>query len=320
MSPSGRPRLPRLAPVWRAGGAAPLLVLLAAALWATTGLWAKAAYAHGVGPIGAASARGAAGFALLTLWAAARPRRFAVPARDLPLLVAFGVIGLGVFYAVYLSAIERLSVSVAAALLYTAPAFTVVLAASLLGERFTRRRITALAGALLGVLFVTGALGADARGVGPSGILLGLIAGLAYAAYTLFGRATRGRMDAVRALYWPTGFGVVFLAFLAPPWRVVLDHPAALPSLLGMAVIATVLPNLLFLGALGRLEAGTASILATLEPVMAALYGVVALGESLGTGQIFGVAAIAASAAFLAISRSAPRPPEEAPVARETRS
>jgi DME family drug/metabolite transporter len=306
--------------VLRAGGTAPLLVLFAAALWATTGLWAKAAYAHGVGPVGAASARGATGFALLTLWALARPRRFAVPIRDLPLLVAFGVVGLGVFYAIYLSAIERLSVSVAAALLYTAPAFTVALAAVLLGERITRQRVTALVGALVGVLLVTGALGADARGVERSGIPLGLLAGLAYAAYTLFGRATRARMDAVRALYWPTGFGVVFLTFLAPPWRVFLDHPGAFPALLGMAVVATVLPNLLFLAALGRLEAGTASILATLEPVMAALYGVAALGESLGTGQAFGVAAIAASAAFLAISRSAPRPPADARVARETRS
>ena len=290
-------------------------MLAAAALWATTGLWAKAAYGHGVGPVEAASARGAAAFLILTAWALARPRRFRVPRRDLPLLIGYGVVGLGVFYAVYLAALDRLSVSVAAALLYTAPAFTVALAGFVLGERVTRRRLAALAGALLGVLFVTGALGARAEGIDPVGVGLGLLAGLTYAGYTLFGRAARGRMDAVRALYWPTGFGAAFLALLAPPWQTLLDHPGAVPALLGMAVVATLLPNLCFLIALGRMEAGTAAILATLEPVMAALYGVVLLGEALSAGQGFGIAVIAASAAWLAISRSAPRPVADAPVA-----
>lgn len=303
----------RLAPTWRPGALPPLLVLAAASLWATTGLWAKAAYAHGVGPVDAASVRGAAAFLILTAWALARPRRFRVARRDLPLLIPYGVLGLGVFYAVYLSALDRLSVSVAAALLYTAPAFTVALAGVVLGERVTRRRLAALAGALLGVLFVTGALGARAEGIDPVGVGLGLLAGLTYAGYTLFGRAARGRMDAVRALYWPTGFGAAFLALLAPPWQTVLDHPDAVPALLGMAVVATLLPNLFFLIALGRMEAGPAAILATLEPVMAALYGVVLLGETLGAGQAFGIAVIAASAAWLAISRSAPRPAADAP-------
>ncbi|HSM37685.1 MAG TPA: DMT family transporter [Longimicrobiales bacterium] len=313
------PRAPaasrRLAPAWRPGGLGPLLVLLAASLWATTGLWAKAAYGHGFGPIEAASARGFLAFLCLCLAAAVRPRRFAVAWSDVPLLAGFGVIGLGVFYAIYLACLDRLSVSVAAALLYTAPAFTAALAPFTVGERLGRRGLAALGGALLGVLLVTGALGASGRDVDPLGIGLGLGAGLAYAGYTLFGRASRKRMDALRALFWPTGFGALFLACLAPPWRSLPAHPDAIPALLGLALLATLLPNLLFLLALGRLEAGVAAILATLEPVVAALYGVVLLGEVLGAGQIVGVAAIAASAAWLAISRSAPRPVEEAAAA-----
>jgi DME family drug/metabolite transporter len=321
-APSSRERDPRapaggrpLAPTWRPGWLGPLLVLLSASLWATTGVWAKAAYGHGLGPVEAASARGALAFLCLCLAAAARPRRFAVAWRNVPLLAAFGVIGLGIFYAIYIACLDRLSVSVAAALLYTAPAFTAALAPFTVGERLRRRGLAALAGALLGVLLVTGALGAYGRRVDPLGIALGLGAGLAYAGYTLFGRACRKRMDALRALFWPTGFGALFLACLAPPWRSLPAHPDAIPALLGLAVVATLLPNLFFLLALGRLEAGVAAILATLEPVVAALYGAVLLGEVLGTGQVFGVTLIAASAAWLAISRSAPRPVEEAATA-----
>ncbi len=283
------------------------------------GPWAKAAYARGVTPMEAASARGAVAFLLLSAWALARPRRFAIGRADLPVLTGFGVLGIGVFYAAYLAALERLDVSVAAALLYTAPAFTVALGGVLLGEPFTRRKTAALAGVLGGVVLVTGALGAGAGGAHPTGVLLGLLSGLAYAAYTLFGRAARGRVDAVRALYWPTGIGAAFLALLAPPWRPLLDHPGALPAILGMALAGTVLPNLLFLIALGRLEAGVASILATLEPVAASLYGAVLLGETLGAGRATGIAIIAVSAAALAISRSAPRPAAEAPTARAIR-
>jgi len=315
----GPPRRRRLAPTWRPSGLWPLLVLCSASLWATMGLWAKAAYGLGVGPLEAASARGTVAFLVLSVWALARPRRFAVTRADIPLLAGFGVVGIGVFYAAYLSALDRLSVSVAAALLYTAPAFAVALGAVLLGERVTFHKLTALGGVLAGVLLVTGALGGGAGGVPARGVLLGLLAGLSYAAYTLFGRASRGRMDAVRALYWPTGIGAASLALLAPPWRVLLDHPATLPAILGMAIVATLLPNLLFLIALGRLEAGVASIFATLEPVMATLYGVVALEEALGAGQVVGVAAIAASAAWLALSRSAPRPAAAAPTSSAAR-
>jgi DME family drug/metabolite transporter len=278
-------------------------------------LWAKAAYRQGLGPIEAASARGVLAFLLLFAAACLRPRRVAVALRDVPLLAGFGVIGLGVFYAVYLAALDHLSVSVAAALLYTAPAFTAALAPWVLGETLGRRRLAALAAALAGVVFVTGAPGGATRGIEPLGLLLGLGAGLAYAAYTLFGRASRGRVDALRALFWSTGFGAAFLALLAPPWRSLPAHPEALPALLGMAVVGTLIPNLLFLIALGRLQAGVAATLATLEPVMAALYGVVLLGEVLGADQVFGIAVIAASAAWLAISRAAPRPAAQAPAA-----
>ncbi len=327
MTPRRRPRGRRrahersgaLAPTWRPSGLWPLLVLCSAALWATMGLWAKAAYAHGVGPLEAASARGTAAFLVLSAWAVARPSRFAVGRSDVPVLAGFGVLGIGVFYAAYLSALRHLDVSVAAALLYTAPAFAVALGALLLREPLTRRKATALSGVLAGVLLVTGALGGGVGAVRPLGVGLGLLSGLTYAAYTLFGRASRARMDAVRALYWPTGIGAAFLALLAPPWRPLLDHPGALPAIAGMAVVATVLPNLLFLIALGRLEAGVASIFATLEPVMAALYGVLLLGESLDAEQTLGIAVIATSAGFLAISRAAPRPAAEAPTARETR-
>ncbi|MEJ2679063.1 MAG: DMT family transporter [Gemmatimonadota bacterium] len=61
----------------------------------------------------------------------------------------------------------------------------------------------------------------------------------------------------------------------------------------------TLLASFLFLAALRHLPASTASMLATAEPVVAALLGVAVLGEPLGLDTAAGVALVVGAAIML---------------------
>lgn len=301
----------------RKGGVA--LVLLAASLWGAMGIFARQAYAHGVEPLEAASTRAALAFLGLALVAIARPSRFRIALRDVPFFAAYGAVAIALFYYLYFAALDRVPVAVAAALLYTAPAFAVVLARVFLGESLKAGKVLALLLILTGVVLVTGVIGGSATGVGVGsaaagtaagraalpaiGLGLGLGAGLTYALFTLFGKAALGRFRPMLIVFWATGFGALFLGVLAPPWTAPLDHPDAIPALLGLGLLSTLLANLVYLAGLARLQAGIASMLATIEPVVAALLGAALLGEALGRGQVTGVALIVVSAGALARRR-----------------
>ena len=280
-----------------------VLVLGAAALWATFGLFAKALYARGFTPIELASIRAWIGWLGVAAIAARRPARLRIAPRDLPLFLLYGVIGFAIFEYLYFLAMERTTVAIAVALLYTAPAFVALLSRVLWREAVTGAKLAALGAVLCGVMLVTGAIRSLAAGdarISPAAALIGLGAGFAYALYTIFSKIALRRYDALGALFWSFGFAALFLAVLAPPLAPALRTPAAIPLLLGLGLVPTLLAYFLYLIGLRRLQPTTASMLACAEPVIATLLAGALLGERISAEQVLGMALIVGAAASLA--------------------
>lgn len=283
------------------GGA---MVLGAATLWGTIGIFARALGTLGLTPLELTSVR-AAGTALgLGGWLLLRhPRRLGIHAGAIPYFLAYGIFGLALFFYLYFATLERTSIAVAVALLYTAPAFVVIAARILYREPIDRNRATALALVLAGVFLVTGALRLIATGqatISTAAIALGLGSGLSYGLYTIFGKSALGRFDPYQTVFYPFGFAAIVLALVAPPWRPFIEHPQATTSLILLAVVPTLLPYLLYIAALRHLPSGTASMLASIEPVVATLLGFILLGETMTIDQVAGMAAIVLAALILA--------------------
>ncbi|MBZ0118917.1 MAG: DMT family transporter [Sandaracinaceae bacterium] len=118
-------------------------VLVAAVLWGALGVLGKAAQAEGVAPLEIAFWRALGGGALFALHAVVTRARWP-RGRDLGGTIAFGLVGVSVFYGSYQLAVRAGGASLAAVLLYTAPAFVAVLAWWRFGEpggRISIRRI-----------------------------------------------------------------------------------------------------------------------------------------------------------------------------------
>lgn len=204
------------------------------------------------------------------------------------------IVGLGggamvaLFEIAYQFAIGGAGVAGAAALLYTAPVIVAVLARSILKEALTATRIILAVTVMIGVaLTVTGGsnAGAEAARMGlTAGIAGGLLSALSYALTSLMGRWAAPRYGAVKVLFLEAVGGVLLIWVALAIWG---RAPAAPPSgaawrgLLGLAAGSVILANVLFFGAMKRIEAAPASVAATIEPVVGAILALLLFSQRL---------------------------------------
>ncbi len=289
-----------------------LAVLAAALLWATIGIWSVSLFEAGITPLDVAFWRATIAAVTLAGWAAVRrPDLFRLDgARDLALLTGYAGVAVVLFYPALLLAIEGTSVAVASVLLYTAPIFVALGARAWLGERIGPRRGTSLVVVVCGVWATAlGAVGAEVE-VTLVGVVWGVIAGMAYASYYLFGRRFVPRIGAARTLLWSILLGtpllgLVLVAAGRPP---TLDVPVqAWPALAALAIPSTVLANGVYYWGIRRTEANRAAVVACVEPVMAALLALWIFDQRLVWLGWIGVALVAGGVAYGSIRQREPR-------------
>ena len=218
-----------------------------------------------------------------------------IRAADILLFAAYGAVSVAGFMTVYFTAIALTTVAAAAVLLYTAPAWVVLLARPFFGEPITRMKAGAVALVFTGCVLVAG-LGAAAR-LSPMGALAGLGAGLTYGLYSIFGKVALRHYSPLTTVVYSLGFGALFLlaAAVITTSRGLVPVPAAGAWALAYVIaVPTVGAYLLYIAGLRRVEAGRASVVATVEPVVAALTGSLVLHEPFGLTQWMGTALVLA--------------------------
>lgn len=278
-----------------------LSILAAAALWGIIGLWNRQLMALGLSPTGIVAVRNFGGMALLAGIFAFRDRSvFRVKRAHLKYFFGTGIVSVVLFTVCYFSCQQLCSLAVASILLYTAPSFVVVMSAILWKEPVTKKKLAALALTLIGCALVCGVFAGDLT-VTISGVLLGLGAGFFYALYSIFGRYALAHYDSMTVTVWTFLFAGPASLLLVKPTEMtaVLAQPKAWLLAAAMVVFSTVLPYLFYTGGLAKVEAGKASIMASLEPVVAALMGVMLFSEPMGIQTLLGIVCVLAGVVIL---------------------
>ena len=276
-------------------------ILLAAALWGIIGLWNRRLMAGGLSPTSIVVVRNFGGMALLAGIFAARDRSvFRVRREHLKYFFGTGVVSILLFTVCYFTCQKLCSLAVASILLYTAPAIVVVLSALLWKEPVTKKKLLALTLTILGCALVCGIFAGNVT-VTLSGALLGLGSGFFYALYSIFGRYALAHYDSMTVTVWTFLF--------AGPFSLVLLRPAELAEALSapenwllaacLVVFSTVLPYLFYTRGLARVESGKASIMASLEPVVASLAGVLIFGEPMSGTTLAGIVLVLSGVVIL---------------------
>src|SRR4051812_23330680 len=273
-----------------------ILCLVSAAAFGGIGIFGKLAY--GEGSTGGALLSVRFTVAAVLLWvltastgALAGLRR--MPRRDVVAALALGALGYGAQAGAYFAALERLDASLLSLLLYTYPVMVTVAAIALGRDRASRRTTAALASACGGLVLVLA--GAAAGALDPLGTALALGAAVVYSTYILVSTRISVRVGPL-ALSTLVCTGAVCSLTLGALVAGDLDPGAVSASgfgwIGGLAVVSTVAAISLFFAGLRRVGPTAASILSTLEPVVAVALACAVFGESLGPAQLAGGALV----------------------------
>ena len=267
----------RKVPAWL-----PILVILIAMISIQSGASLAKSLFPLVGAPGVTALRLALGTFILVVIFKPWRLRFA-PEQRLPLL--FYGLSLGAMNYLFYLSIQRIPLGVAVALEFTGP-----LAVALFGSRRPLDFVW-VALAVLGLWFLL-PLGQSVAQIDPIGALLALGAGACWAVYILTGpRAGEEHGPATVAM------GSLIAAVVFVPMGMIqasdtlFQWGLLLPGL-GIAILSTALPYSLEMVALTRMPSKTFGTLMSMEPALAALSGMVFLGEMLTATQTLALGAI----------------------------
>lgn len=233
--------------------------------------------------------------------------------RDRAALWAYGFMGLTnnvIPFTLLVLAQKYIPAGLAAILNATTPLFTVLIAALALADEPLRLR--RLLGVLIGLGGVAAMMGLDALGGGAAPLwaqIAVLGAAVSYAISAVFGRRfARLGIDPVctsTGMISASALMILPLALVVDqPWTLPAPPPAAVASLLALAVASTGFAYLLYFRILERAGAGNITLVTLLVPVSALALGALVLGERLGLAQGLGFGLIALG---LAIMQGRPR-------------
>ncbi|WP_409967886.1 EamA family transporter [Bengtsoniella intestinalis] len=280
----------------------PTFAILAAAIcWGVIGLWSLQLLSAGLSPYSIVAVRNCGGLVLLlAIFAIKDPSVFKIDPKDIKYFFGTGIVSVLLFTVCYFSCQQMVSLSVAAILLYTAPSIVVVMSAILWKEPITKAKLAALVLTFFGACCVSGVFAGEL--VAPlMGILLGLGAGFFYAMYSIFGRYALEKYPPMTVTVWTFIFCGTGALLIANPTELVsvLSQGYNWALALGLVVISTVAPYILYTYGLSYTEAGKASIMASLEPVTACVIGVAVFGETMDLLSLLGIVAVLAGVYLL---------------------
>lgn len=284
-----------------------ILVMLAASLWGTLGIFYRRL-------VGAAQldetvviswSSGIAGLVVLSGILLVRPTLLRVKLTDWPLLLVVGTLGEAGYYLTYAQTAVHGTLAVAAMLPYTATVWLTLWAAIRHRRYPDRRKLVSLGIALLGTGFVTGFVTDSVQPINGTTLHYGLASGICYAIYSL------GSAEAVRRGYHPWCtvvytllVGAIVLGLAQPVSRLAtpFHHPAVWGDLLVVALIPTLIAPLCFTVGLRTMTAADAALVSMIEPVVATMLGwvVVVPRETLSSTQAVGAGMVLGAVTMLA--------------------
>ncbi len=282
-----------------------LCVMGAGVLWGLLSIYSNALADAGISSLQVGFCRVFIAAVVLLVYIVIRfPQKLRIKPKDIWCFVGSGLVSLTLFNFSYFTTIANSQASVAVMLLYTSPIFVMLLSAFIFKERITWRKILALFCTLTGCVLVSGFLTGGQNAITPWVLATGIASGFFYGTYSIFGSFALRKYEPLTVTFYT----FVFSAISSLPFADVTDiassiaqSPSAIGWLLGIGIISTIGPYVLYTLGLNHMEAGRAAILATTEPLVGTLVGIFLFNEPHNIAKIAGLLLILASVVILNI-------------------
>jgi drug/metabolite transporter (DMT)-like permease len=223
--------------------------------------------------------------------------------KEIPTLIVLGLLQTSGFTGLIIWALVEGGAGKTAILTYTMPFWVMVMAWPLLGEKIQGTQWLAALLSVMGMVFILDPLhlGAD-----QFSMTLAVLAGISWALAVMLAKKLHQRapdLDLLSLTAWQMLFGsipIVLAAFLVPA-PAINWTPYFIGAVVFNAVLCNALAWLLWLYALQRLEAGVASMVTLLAPVIGVLAAWIELSEQPSHGELWGILFILVSLVIISI-------------------
>ncbi len=274
-----------------------VFALGATAFWSTTGLFIDPLVStYSLTPVQVSFWRALLVAPTLGLFIAWRqPSAFRLNQREILYYVVYGLVGIAVFNVIWSASVQVNKAAVATALIYSSPVFVTLGARALFGEQLRLLQGIAIAVNVVGCALVAGVTTPVALLHNLQGLGLGLASGIAFAAYTLFGKGaarmgSRSSLSILFYIFTIAAIGLLGWGLATEGITVIKPHldMSGWWLLLGLSYGPTLGGYACFTASLRTLPASTVSLLTTLEPPITAILAFLLLGRAMTIIQWLG--------------------------------
>ena len=220
-----------------------------------------------------------ASFTLLPVVLLTRKREVMSAARHWKIMLSLGCL-LALGWALIFHAMKLIAIANAVLLNYTAPIFVALLAPLVLKEKLEKSTLIALAISVAGIVVISYQqnLQISDPGFNPLGVILGLLAGLAYAGFIIVSKKALSSFSSQVVAFYSYSIASIFLL----PFMIGTDFSPDLAPwilLLVLGVFNTGFAVTLYLKGLGMVKAQKAVVFTYLEPASAVVFGSLFLAQ-----------------------------------------
>ncbi len=280
-----------------------ILIILAGCFWGSMGIFVRKLGTYGFSSIQIVSIRVTLAAIIFALVLLIKDRKgFKIILWDMPLFLGLGFGSILFFTVCYFTAITMMSLSTAAILLYTSPVWIMLMSVLFFHEKLNGRKLIALALAFAGCVLVSGISG---EGMTLTGLLVGLGSGIGYGLYSILGTIALRRYSPYTVTTYTFIFAAVGSWIICRPADMLdkflsaADIGYLLIFCCLTALITAVIPFLSYTLGLSSVEASRAGIIATVEPMVATMIGIVVFSEPLTLMSGLGIVLILSAVVVL---------------------
>ncbi len=293
----------------KSGKAGATLIILAGVFWGSMGIFVRRLESFGFTSIQIVALRVTlAALAFFIVMLIKDRKGFLISPRDIPLFLGLGIGSILFFTVCYFKAITIMPLSTAAILLYTSPVWIMLMSLIFFREKLNAKKLIALALAFGGCILVSGISGG---GLTAAGLLTGLGAGFGYGLYSILGTVALRRYSPYTVTAYTFLIAAAGSVAICRPGDMMQKFNASgnIPSLILFccltALVTAVIPFLAYTLGLRTVEASRAGILATIEPMVATVIGIIVFSEKLTVFSALGILLILAAVILLNIKADA---------------
>lgn len=282
-----------------------VFILIAAFCWGVSGIFTKVITHYGFTPFEMGFIKTFIAMLILMVYFYGKDKTILKlqSKGDLKDLIAISILGYSLYSVAYIFTVNEIGVGLAGAMLYTKTAFVLVFSAFIFREKITLKKLCIILLTISGCICISGIFSSGAIIFTMKGILWGIASGIGFAIYDVIGKRSLNKYRSETVTLYTFMIATVFMAVLANPITTIskIFQTNTLPFMGLYAIVVSVVPYMLYVKGLSKVEVSVAAVISTFELMVATIAGIILYDEPITFFKIVGIVLIISAVYVLSI-------------------